>query len=418
MRISLIITVIISVLMGGLTYHAVKSVPANIYDNAYFGADFERVSANLTDRWSEQSRTKVHPLSAMGLTIPVYVIGWALGVPRWCAMHLLVAVNAAMLAGLLFSILCRTTASLADAILFFLLAGSSAAFWIWLPTPEIFSFGSTTILLVVLMAAVPGIGAKPWSHYVAGIVSMAITITNWMAGLLYSFVFLGWKRSLSIGLHVFALVTILWGVQKYVFPSATFIIGDKDEIRFLNRQGVAKTTFRFFCAPYASVGPEYKYIEWMARPIVRQGDYDDSSPDPRCLLLCISYGAWFLLLAFGVLAMREADVDIRLRVLLAGIVGGQYFLHLIYSNETFIYTMHWLPILVIICSLTSRSRFRRVGLTLATLSAVLGLCINIPYRLKTMDIVNSISVAEKFASPGVVVPTQFNVIPRPEGGGK
>ena len=59
-------------------------------------------------------------------------------------------------------------------MLFFLLAGSTAAFWTWLPVPESFAFGSSTLLTAILLASIPAIRRHPLSHYLVGVATMAI----------------------------------------------------------------------------------------------------------------------------------------------------------------------------------------------------------------------------------------------------
>ncbi len=381
---------VLSLVVGALTFFAVHHMPPCLYEDGYnssfFGADISRVTHNLTDRWSNHYRVKVHPLSALGLTIPVYAMSWVLSIPRLLAMHLFIAINASLLSGLLFLILRKTTSHILDAVLFFLLAGSSAAFWTWLPVPESFAFGSSTLLTAILLAAIPSVRGRSLSHYMVGVATMAVTITNWMAGILYSLVFLGWKRALSVSLHVLAIVTLLWGVEKYVFPSAQFFIGDREEQFYMNQQGLLRTTSQFLLSVYASADPISIYSEDMHRPVVLQGRFATMTA-PRRILLGITYVTWGTLLILGFMALREADVDHGFRVMLACLVGGQYVLHLCYSNETFIYSLHWLPLLIVVCSLTSRSRFRRTGLILCSLSVVLGLCINAPFVKKTMALV-------------------------------
>lgn len=49
------------------------------------------------------------------------------------------------------------------------------------------------------------------------------------------------------------------------------------------------------------------------------------------------------------------------------ILIGQVLLHLIYSSEVFLYSLHFLPLIIIFASLTTLTRYRKVALVLALL---------------------------------------------------
>ena len=392
-----IIGLTLSLAAGCLTFMASRQTPEFLlepgHDDAYFGADISRITANLTDRKSSYARTSVHPLAPLFLTMPVYAMSLVFHIPRLLAMHLLIAINATFLSGILFAILYRITGRLLDSLLFFLLAGSSAACWAWLSIPESFTFGSTTILLAVLAASLPLCSKRLWTHYAIGVATMAITITNWMAGILYSVCFLGWKRALSVALHVFALVTLLWGAQKYVFPSSEFILGSTNEMSFLNKKGVRQTTLKFFLHAYATPDPVVSRQLKNIHPKQKIMSINASSMSAfRRIRLDAAYVAWGALLVLGAVALRRATgVDPAFRLLLALLLGGQYALHLVYSGQTFIHSLHWLPLMVVACSVASQTPFRKVALSLAALTVVLGLSLNVPFRQKSMDLITGFS---------------------------
>jgi hypothetical protein len=48
----------------------------------------------------------------------------------------------------------------------------------------------------------------------------------------------------------------------------------------------------------------------------------------------------------------------RFRLLLGSALVGQLLLHLIFGNETFLYSLHWLPILISIAALATLTKWR------------------------------------------------------------
>jgi hypothetical protein len=79
--------------------------------------------------------------------------------------------------------------------------------------------------------------------------------------------------------------------------------------------------------------------------------------------------AWLALLVLGIVGLRDA-ADVRpLRVALLLTLAGQFGLHVVYGEETFLYSLHFMPLLVLLAAFAFRTRFRAVafGLTGALL---------------------------------------------------
>jgi hypothetical protein len=74
---------------------------------------------------------------------------------------------------------------------------------------------------------------------------------------------------------------------------------------------------------------------------------------------------WIALLGLGVWALFALQDHARVRMALGVTVLGQIALHLIYGEETFLYSMHYMPLLVAIACLSTLTRARPLALTLA-----------------------------------------------------
>lgn len=75
--------------------------------------------------------------------------------------------------------------------------------------------------------------------------------------------------------------------------------------------------------------------------------------------------AWAGLLALGVYGLVASPGFPAFRLVLALALAGQFVLHLFYGYETFVFSLHFLPLLVAITALGSKTRFRPFVLTLA-----------------------------------------------------
>ena len=69
----------------------------------------------------------------------------------------------------------------------------------------------------------------------------------------------------------------------------------------------------------------------------------------------------------GVRSFFIANIDPGFRLTLVIILIGQVLLHLIYGSEVFLYSLHFLPLIIIFASLTTLTRYRKVALVLALL---------------------------------------------------
>jgi hypothetical protein len=80
---------------------------------------------------------------------------------------------------------------------------------------------------------------------------------------------------------------------------------------------------------------------------------------------------WILLLLLGGWTAWH-DYSLRkFKLVLALTIVGQLMLHLVYGNETFLYSLHWLPLLGIIAAMASTSSHRRVVLAMVTVLIVM-----------------------------------------------
>jgi hypothetical protein len=312
-------------------------------DDAWFQGDISRVYRNMTSGNSNHYRAKVHPLFSIS-TLPV-VAGLArLGVDRMMSCLGLMALMAGIWTGALF-IMCRTlTGHLGQASLFTLIGWASSASLFWLAIPETYAWGSLGIILALTLIALTEYRPIKEGWYVlVSAFTLGYTITNWMAGLGVAWVGLGLKRAIQVGVNGFFLVSMGWGIQKYFIPSTGFILDVKEEFAYLNPGGPFQVLGSFFF--HTLIAPAVQ----VTRNPLGQGPlilaFQPSWPGSGGGWGILATLAWMGLLGLGVWGAFKPGLG-RFKMALGLILAGQLGLHVVYGEETFLYSLHFLPLLI------------------------------------------------------------------------
>jgi hypothetical protein len=369
----IVVAVIIMVLGGAALYYQMLQInPQIITDrnlqDVWFESDLPRVFANLTDRSSDNSRLSVHPLFSL-LTYPLTRgLGVVLRADLLTATRLLMALTSAVCLGTLFSLLRLIGCRRLDAALLTVLPLVSAAARFFLVVPETYGFGLLTILGAMVMAALAPTQTIASLWYVAmSALTMTITITNWMAGILATAVNFGWQQTRRITTDAFCVVVLLWGVQKMLFPSAAFFLGSREESKQILRAGSGGIW-----------GTSQSFIfHTMVMPAIRVTDsgYSDTPALMHTQASWLGSGSiwgvgavivWAALLGLGLWALFTLKQQPRFRLFLGAPIAGQYLLHVVYGKETFLYSLHFLPLLITLVALSFLTRLRPIALILVS----------------------------------------------------
>jgi hypothetical protein len=339
-------------------------------ENVFFSADVPRVFNNMTDRTSSHFRSPVHPLFAL-LTHPAAeLVRQVLRIDAIHAVRLLIAAAAAFWAALLFALLRCIGCRRADAVLFTLLGGTSAAAIFWFAVPETYPFGSVTILLTLVFVAAIDRRRHSTAWLVAvNVVSMSVTVTNWMAGLLATWVLRPWRQACRIAIVAFAVVIALAAVQMTMFSRIRPpFYSLPQEIALYTR-----------AEPLRSIGPFVTSfaVHVMVMPGIRLIDNTEQPEWPKMRTTTgigawasvwgmLAAALWIILLGAGAWTFVGATEHRQLRLVLGGILLGQFALHLVYGDETFLYSLHWAPLLVVIAAMSTLTRARWLALVLCS----------------------------------------------------
>lgn len=370
-----------------LTYTAAVRFPQELYDaeymNSWFEADINRVYLNMTERVSLHYRTKVHPLFSITFCPAVYFFNrHLLHLPKATVVHLILALNAFGWVVLCYAVLRMITGRILDSVCYTLLALSSSSVLFWFAVPETFPFGSLTILVAIAFAMYNR--RRPpadWWYIVIGIITMSMTITNWMAGIIVTFCQKHYKKAIQLTIYVFAAVTLLWGVQKMIFPSAEFFLGDWEEMRYINRRAPWKTGESFFIHPI--VIPE------VSRDINKEGNVavkisdNDTHSSTRTIGICL----WLLVFIAGMWSLSRYKNDTQMKLIIFLIFAGQLLLHVVYGKDIFLFSPHFLPLLVFVAAFSSLSKLRKIALLLVVALIIVAAVNNYTMYKKSIQII-------------------------------
>jgi len=334
----------------------------------WFEADCPEILASMSDRSADNQKVKLHPIFPL-MTYPVITaITWIGHVSPLEAVWLLNAATAGVWLGTLYLVMRLLDCRLLDSLLFTCLAASSGAATFWFFVPETYPLGSLTILLALGLVALARHRRVPdWWFVVASAGSLTITVTNWIAGLIGTFVSRPPRRAAVLSAGALAVVLGLLFVEKATFPRA--------DSWFISPRGYSRHKLYFLCGEQggalnaarviyltSAVVPRIELSTWVSQqtphgPMLTIQRAPAGSSGVIGLVATITWG---LLLAAGAMALVAGRGDVRFRIALAVTILGETVVYLIYGEETFLYALNCVPLLILAVALATLSRWRYV----------------------------------------------------------
>lgn len=351
-----------------LGFRIVGQVPGELW----FDSDPDRIFGQMTDRNYPNLRMIQHPAFPLIGYLWTAVPRIALGIPPWEAVRGGLALLAAGWAGLLYSTFLRLGARTAGALLFTLLGLGSSASLFWWGVPESFVFGSTSILLLFwLYAGKPGNPPmRPWV-LLAGTLAYGTTVTNWSVALVAAALHHPRKQAVSLAAFTMGLVLISWVATRLLFPHATFFVPHKaSAVRTQAEQvhryhpGAPAGVVRALLV-HSVVAPHYQVRASRGIPgRHEQMSFQSAAIGSTGFSGLLAAGLWLGLLGLGIVSTLHLKAHRRFCALIWLSVTGQVLVHLIYGDETFLYTPHVLPMLILAAGIACLGPQRRLALTL------------------------------------------------------
>ena len=377
-----------------LVYQGTQLINTAILDerafDVWFDADLYRVFSNMTELGSDHYRTKVHPIFSLIAFPPVSLLAWGFSLEPIAAVRAIIAIVAALWSAALFALLRVLGCRRADSVLFSLFASVSASAVFWFIVPETYQFGSLSILFALGFVALTEYRQFSSLWYIGiSALTLSITTTNWMAGILLTVASFSRQKALQVTTNAFCLVVLLWGVQKAVFPSAAFFLNLREEKQYVASFEASGPihVFKSFVA-HTIVMPAINLAEKPSRflPIL---SIQTSVPGSGSLWGVIAVVAWTALLGLGIWGFFAYRRHTRLRIVLALTLLGQLLLHAVYGAETFLYSLHFLPLLILLAAFSTFTRARPVALLLTAVLVVTAGTNNFIQLSKAAEIVNA-----------------------------
>lgn len=345
------------------------------YRDEWFEGDTSRVYNNMVYIKSDHSRVKVHPIILLTTHPIVFFLEKILHLEPIIAVRVVIA-GVAFLWMLTFFVLLRIMGCrLLDTLLFSLLLAVSAASIFWLTVPETFSFGSLSILLALIIALLAHKRklSPIWFIWI-NVLSLGFVVTNWVAGIFATIVSNRLKRAMHILVYSFFLVVLLWRVQKFIYTDITFFLGEHDDPWNWNLLGM-KLSGMITAALDAMVSIFYHTLIMPAIQVVNDGVrlprfvmVTQSSPPGSASLwgLCAVF-IWTILLILGVWKLFFLKKHFSFRIVLGLTLLSQLALHVVYGEETFLYSLHFVVLLLPLVALGSLTRLRIVVISMTCL---------------------------------------------------
>jgi len=380
-RVDILIAIALAIAIAISTYLGTYAIPDPIFTDIYaqdiwFGSDIPTVFGNITSLNSDFGRNNKHPL------FPLLVFPLIFGVSKLFYLDplssvRLVVVGVAMLWIVsLYALFRLMSCYRLDATLFSLLGAVSAASIFWLVIPESFSFGSLTIVLGLVFVALTQYRPISPVWYVAiNVITVSITITNWMVGILATFVNHRWRKALQILAVSLLVATGLWILQRIVFTNSGFpfqlgtFIGEKKFISASGRGGILSVMSAFFYQ--TMVMPATQFLDLPARPDWVKLDVNIRAPGSGSSWGTIAILSWTGLLGLGLWGFFTIKQHHKLRIVLGLTLLAQLLMHSIYGvEETFIYSLHFVPLLLTLAAFSLFTPLRPLSLILVTILIV------------------------------------------------
>ncbi|MDR4472322.1 MAG: hypothetical protein MRJ92_06630 [Nitrospira sp.] len=169
-----------------------------------------------------------------------------------------------------------------------------------------------------------------------------------------------WKQAIQISVNALCLVVpLLWGVRKFIFPSAEFFIGHRAEASFINHpqsggfNSATSFVFHSLVAPPVRLIKDDAYAQAKADAfcLTDRLTFQFSAPGSAGWLGGVAVVLWSALLLNGLWRLLTSDRQLRFRLVLGGVLLFEFLLHLLYGEETFVYSLNFLPLLLAVAAL-------------------------------------------------------------------
>ena len=377
-RADLLLVLALALVTGLTTFYRAQLVNPILYTmqaiDVFFDGDVAPAFDTFTKLDADQSNKSVHallPLFVNLLALPSRL----LGLNDIVSARTIISGISAYTIGTFFVILRLLSYSRLDASLFSILAATTAAAQFWFAVPEHYGLGAATMLSALCLVAVAMHHQVSLVWYlVVNLLTVGVTSTNSMAGITATIATQSWHKAVRIFVMTLLLLAGLAIIQKIFFPTAPLraILGTGSQMDFVSfpPTDILARYQAFFL--HSVVMPAIGTIknwnsssDWPYLMTVRHSLVGSGS-----VYAIAATAAWVALLGLGTWAFFSIDRYPQLRLTLGLTLLGQFVLHTFHGQETFLYSLHYTLLLVMVASLVSLTRLRKVGIVLVVIAIV------------------------------------------------
>ena len=356
----------------------VNPIVFNVTD-IWFDSDINKSFFRMSDSNYNHATISAHPLYALFTCLPILEILTIFHLEPITGVRAFISVVSGLFIGTIFILFRLLGYQKIDAAIFSVLASITAAARFWFVVPESFLFGGETILLVYCLVTVADYRKlSPYWYMGANVLTVGITVTDLMAGIIATISGNRWKQCLKIFAGSLILFILLATIQRFFFPTAAlkaiFTRGAAEQTDYLywpsNISMVLKRYSVFFFHSIVMPSIEIINSNWIGSSGGQVLSIQTSGLGSGGWWGKVATVTWGGLLALGLYALFSVKQHPRLRFTLGFTLLGQLFLHTIHGFEMFLYSLHYAPSLVILVSLGVLTKMRPVVLGLALIIVV------------------------------------------------
>ena len=376
-----------AVLTGVFTAYTFGRLSPYIYDfstyDFWFDSDPPRVFEVAINRFAPHHySTSHHPLFSALIFPPAFVLRQVFHLEAVQAVGVIVTALGALVAATAYILFRNLSMRRLDSAVFTLLLLSSGAAIFWLPVLETFWFGGWSFLAALCVSAWAQKRGRPHDllFLAIGMLTLAITTTNWMVGLALLVVFYPPFQAVRHGVHTLVLVMGLFGFQAVLFPHARSFLDvfTHDEIVHVfnpESAGIGAKAYSFLFHSLVTPEPALAYgrrLQIQGTEFFSSGVLSVSAMLLWAGLFAVGLYSAFRLRGGFALNGQFKTADVVLLSLL-----GQLVLTLTFGIESFLYSPHFAPLLVVLAAFGVFTSMRKFVLPAAGLLCVLTLANNL-----------------------------------------
>jgi hypothetical protein len=329
---------------GLLIIHLSSLFPDSIYDvrNFWFNADPDRVLRDLTS--GVHRRTSVHPIFPILLGAPTRLLIF-FGFALITAAKIILVIAGVFSAVFLYLASRSIGIRLQDSILLHLAFMSSASFLFWFGLIETFPLSAPMTSFMIWIACVK---PRTWVWILGSAATLSVTTTNWSLGLFASYFGTNRVRFILINVCAFVMVVFLALVQKRLMPSSDlfFLPGSvgRESVWVHYDRTMAEAVKRILHIwLFTGVTPPTALLSSVITNI-------NSNLASFTYAGAVALISWIIMLGSGMFGIYK---NIHLRNVSLAVLWFLCFqttLHVIYGDEPFLYSVNFLPGMIILCA--------------------------------------------------------------------